>query len=125
MIRWGDQLEQGKASIFTGQFITKTSEHIILRLGTPILVSARGIVHVEHNDLIHQNQLIVTLKSRRLQTEDIVQGIPKIEQLFEARESQSGEVLSDTVHLRLKSAFVRELELVTTEHWSTAVDKSF
>ena len=125
MIRWGDQLEQGKASIFTGQFITKTSEHIILRLGTPILVSARGIVHVEHNDLIHQNQLIVTLKSRRLQTEDIVQGIPKIEQLFEARESQSGEVLSDTVHLRLKSAFVRELELLTTEHWSTAVDKSF
>jgi DNA-directed RNA polymerase subunit beta' len=80
---------------------------------------------VDHNDLIQKNQLIVTLKSRRLQTEDIVQGIPKIEQLFEARESQSGEVLSDTVHLRLRSAFVRELELLTTEHWSTAVDKSF
>lgn len=125
MIRWGDPLENDKASIFTGQFITKSCDNIILRLGTPILTSARGIVHVEHNDLIQKNQLIVTLKSRRLQTEDIVQGIPKIEQLFEARESQSGEVLSNTVHLRLKSAFVRELELLTTEHWSTAVDKSF
>nr|WIL95535.1 DNA-directed RNA polymerase subunit beta' [Picochlorum sp. BH-2019] len=125
MIRWGEPLEEAKASIFTGQFITKNRDNIILRLGTPILISARGVVHVEHNDLIQKNQLIVTLKSRRLQTEDIVQGIPKIEQLFEARESQSGEVLSDTVHLRLKSAFVRELELLTTEHWSTAVDKSF
>ena len=54
----------------------------------PILASARGIIHVFHNDLIQKNDLLVTLKSRRLQTEDIVQGIPKIEQLFEARETR-------------------------------------
>jgi hypothetical protein len=125
LIRWGQEIELGTASVNSGQIIKNTSNGLILRLGTPILASTRGIIHVDHNDLIQKNQLIVTLKSRRLQTEDIVQGIPKIEQLFEARESQSGEVLSDTVHLRLRSAFVRELELLTTEHWSTAVDKSF
>jgi hypothetical protein len=125
LIRWGEEIETNQASIHSGQIIKRTSRSIIIRLGTPILASARGIVHVEHNSLITKNELIVTLKSRRLQTEDIVQGIPKIEQLFEARESQSGEILSDTVHLRLRSAFVRELELLTTEHWSTAVDKSF
>lgn len=125
LIRWGEELEPGYGSVNSGQLIKKTKTTLHLRLGVPILASARGIIHVKHNDLIRKNQLIVTLKSRRLQTEDIVQGIPKIEQLFEARESQSGEVLSDTVHLRLRSAFVRELELLTTEHWSTAVDKSF
>ena len=125
LIRWGEEIELGSAAINSGQIIKKSDTSLVLRLGTPILASTRGIVHVEHNDLIENNQLIVTLKSRRLQTEDIVQGIPKIEQLFEARESQSGEVLSDTVHLRLRSAFVRELELLTTNHWSTAVDKSF
>ena len=125
LIRWGEEIELGTAAINSGQIIKKTNKGLIIRLGTPILASTRGIVHVEHDDLITKNQLIVTLKSRRLQTEDIVQGIPKIEQLFEARESQSGSVLSDTVHLRLRSAFVRELELLTTEHWSTAVDKSF
>ena len=125
LIRWGEEIEPGYGSVNSGQLIKKTQTAIYLRLGIPILASARGIIHVKHNDLIRKNQLIVTLKSRRLQTEDIVQGIPKIEQLFEARESQSGEILSDTVHLRLRSAFVRELELLTTEHWSTAVDKSF
>ena len=125
LIRWGEEIELGTATIHSGQIIKKTNKGLIVRLGTPVLASTRGIVHVEHNDLISKNQLIVTLKSRRLQTEDIVQGIPKIEQLFEARESQSGSVLSDTVHLRLRSAFVRELELLTTEHWSNAVDKSF
>ena len=77
------------------------------------------------NDLVQKNQLLITLKSRRLQTEDIVQGIPKIEQLFEARESQGGEILLDTVHIRLRNAFVRELENIQSEHWSIAVEKSF
>ena len=125
LIRWGEEIEPGYGAVNSGQLVKKTKTALYLRLGIPILASARGIIHVKHNDLIRKNQLIVTLKSRRLQTEDIVQGIPKIEQLFEARESQSGEILSDTVHLRLRSAFVRELELLTTEHWSTAVDKSF
>ena len=111
--------------MYNGKIIKKSKNYIVLRLGKPILASARGIIHVQHNDFVDINQLIITLKSRRLQTEDIVQGIPKIEQLFEARESQSGEILSDTVHLRLRSAFVHELELLNDKHWSIAVEKSF
>jgi len=125
LIRWGDILEPNYGSIYNGQIIKKSKNYILLRLGKPILASARGIIHVQHNDFVDINQLIITLKSRRLQTEDIVQGIPKIEQLFEARESQSGVILSDTVHLRLRSAFVHELELLNDEHWSIAVEKSF
>lgn len=125
LIRLGDRIEPNYGSIYNGQIIKKSKNYILLRLGKPILASARGIIHVQHNDFVDINQLIITLKSRRLQTEDIVQGIPKIEQLFEARESQSGEILSDTVHLRLRSAFVHELELLNDDHWSIAVEKSF
>lgn len=125
LIRWGDVIEPNYGSIYSGQMIKKSKDSILLRLGKPILASARGIIHVQHNDFVDINQLIITLKSRRLETEDIVQGIPKIEQLFEARESQSGEILSDTVHLRLRSAFVHELELLNEDHWSIAVEKSF
>lgn len=125
LIRWGDEVEQNFGCPYNGQVIKKTKNFVLLRTGNPILASARGIIHVNHGDLINQNDLVITLKSRRLQTEDIVQGIPKIEQLFEARESQSGEILADTVHLRLRSAFVQELESLTEEHWSIAVEKSF
>ena len=65
-----------------GQILKKNNKSITLRLGIPILASAHGIVHVFQDDLVVKNQLLITLKSRRLQTEDIVQGIPKIEQLF-------------------------------------------
>jgi RNA polymerase Rpb1, domain 5/RNA polymerase Rpb1, domain 4 len=124
-IRWGQELFPETASIFNGQIIKKTTNKLTIRLGIPILASKRGILHIFQNDLVFKNQLLITLKSRRLQTEDIVQGIPKIEQLFEARESQGGEILSDTVHIRLRQAFVRELELLNNNHWSVAVQNSF
>lgn len=125
LIRWGDEICPNEISMYTGQIIGQTKTNITLRLGKPILASTRGILNVQQNELVTKNQLLITLKSRRLQTEDIVQGIPKIEQLFEARESQSGEILLDTVHLRLKNSFVQELELLKNEHWSHAVDRSF
>jgi len=125
IIRWGQEIEKGYACAHNGQILKKTQTNITLRLGIPILASAHGIIHVFQDDLVFKNQLLITLKSRRLQTEDIVQGIPKIEQLFEARERQAGEVLFDTVHIRLRNAFLRELEFLQDEHWSIAVEKSF
>jgi hypothetical protein len=130
VIRWGDEIYPGFGSAHNGQILKQTSNSLTVRVGLPILSSARGIVHVFNKELIAKNQILVTLKSRRLQTEDIVQGIPKIEQLFEARESQGGQVLHDTVHSRLRNAFVRELEGLVNEYKSSnqraiAVEKSF
>ena len=125
LVRWGQEIEIGIASDHNGQILKKNKNTITMRLGTPILASAHGVVHVFQDDLVFKNQLLITLKSRRLQTEDIVQGIPKIEQLFEARESQGGEILVDTVHIRLRNSFLKELESLQDEHWSSAVEKSF
>ena len=125
LVRWGQEIESGTVSDHNGQILKKTKRSITIRLGTPILASAHGVIHVFQDDLVFKNQLLITLKSRRLQTEDIVQGIPKIEQLFEARESQGGEILVDTVHIRLRNAFIKELESLQDEHWSSAVEKSF
>ncbi len=128
IVRWGQKLLPEVAANFNGQIIKKTLITTNIRVGFPILASARGILHVYHNDLIQNNQLLITLKSRRLQTEDIVQGIPKIEQLFEARERQGGEILLNTVHIRLHSAFLRELKKLPKDlkhEWPMAVEMSF
>ncbi len=121
VLRCGSEIFPGIGIPYSGQIIKKTSETITLRKGIPILASAHGILHIFHGDLVTKNQLLVTLKSRRLQTEDIVQGIPKIEQLFEARETQGGEVLSQNVHTQLKTFFLESLQ---TEKLSLAVPES-
>lgn len=55
--------------------------------------------------------MLITLRSRRLQTEDIVQGIPKIEQLFEARETQGGELIQNNMHTLLNNFFIRARQI--------------
>ena len=110
LIRWGQEICPGFGSAYSGQILKITDKKIVLRHGISILASARGIIHVFHNDLIQKNDLLVTLKSRRLQTEDIVQGIPKIEQLFEARETKGGEIIANSVHTKLQNFFVDALK---------------
>ena len=121
ILRWGQEIFPEIASAYNGRIITLKRNILTIRLGVPFLASSRGILHINHKDLIQKNDLLVTLKSRRLQTEDIVQGIPKIEQLFEARETQGGEILSNNVHILLQNYFVVNLKVYPLQ---SAVSKS-
>nr|AGZ19382.1 RNA polymerase beta prime subunit [Chlorella sp. ArM0029B] len=106
-VRWGQELLTGFAIPVSGQIIKTTLKKVTLRKGIPLLASIRGLVHISHKDLVEKNDLLITLRSRRLQTEDIVQGIPKIEQLFEARETQGGEIIQNNMHTLLNRFFIR------------------
>lgn len=110
-VRWGQELLDGFAIPVSGQIIKTTKKTLTLRKGIPLLASIRGLVHISHNDLVEKNDLLITLRSRRLQTEDIVQGIPKIEQLFEARETQGGEIIQNNMHTLLNNFFIRARQI--------------
>nr|YP_009367780.1 beta'' subunit of RNA polymerase [Neodangemannia microcystis]ARK14784.1 beta'' subunit of RNA polymerase [Neodangemannia microcystis] len=71
---------------------------VTVRLGKPVLVSSGAVFNVKHGDFIEKNTPLVTLPYTRLKTGDIVQGIPKIEELFEARRS-------GTLHKQLKMIY--------------------
>ena len=105
--RWGQEWDSTSAFPASGQITKITQTNLTIRKGVPLLASLRGLVHVLNNDFVEKNQLLVTLRSKRLQTEDIVQGIPKIEQLFEARETQGGEIIQNNMHMLLHNFFRR------------------
>jgi hypothetical protein len=90
LIRTHEELIDGLVSPRSGQIISITEQTLTLRCGVPILASARGLLHTWRGDIVSKKDLLITLQSRRLQTEDIVQGIPKIEQLFEAKRPRPG-----------------------------------
>jgi hypothetical protein len=102
-----DRVQVEIAFPVNGQIMEINQESIILRTGVSYLGSSRGLIYVNNADIVETNQLLLVLKSQQLQTEDIVQGIPKIEQLFEARETQAGKIIRDTVHRRLEQLFVQ------------------
>jgi hypothetical protein len=111
LLRYGEEIVDNFGTCVGGRIIKITPTKLILRKGLPLLASVRGLLHVIQGDLVQKNEILITLRSRRLQTEDIVQGIPKIEQLFEARETQSGEILQNNMHIILKKFFYRALQV--------------
>ena len=68
-----------------GQFIAKTPHIFLFRKATTHLLNDQSILHVRHGDIILKNQPLCSVFYNQSKTGDIVQGIPKIEEIFEAR----------------------------------------
>jgi len=104
-IRYGEQIAENISIPNSGQIIQVDKSKVILRKAHSILFSSKGVFYVHHGDLVEKNSPLLTLFYQRLKTGDIVQGIPKIEQLFEARQTKEGEVLQDNLHDKLHNFF--------------------
>ena len=71
----------------SGKVIRISGSQIVLQKTQPVLYYSQANVHVRRGEWIKQNAPILTLTNQTLVTGDIVQGIPRIEQLFEAPHS--------------------------------------
>jgi hypothetical protein len=105
LIRFGDEIGDGLASCVNGQVVSLKKNRLTIQTGVANLSAKGGSIYTEHNQIIKKNDIVLMLKSQRLQTEDIVQGIPKIEQLFEARKTQAGQLVANSIHTKLESIF--------------------
>jgi DNA-directed RNA polymerase subunit beta' len=90
-----------------GQLIHMNKHIITLRLGQPLVISPRSIIHSYHGDFVRIKKPVITLTYEQLKTGDIVQGIPKIEQLFEARTTKRGRLFRDNLTNLLNGLFLK------------------
>ncbi|WP_144017781.1 DNA-directed RNA polymerase subunit beta' [Planktothrix sp. PCC 11201] len=74
--------------------IPVTGNQITLRRGRPYRVSSGAILHVKDGDLVQRGDNLVLLVFERAKTGDIIQGLPRIEELLEARKPKEACVLA-------------------------------
>jgi DNA-directed RNA polymerase subunit beta' len=78
-----------------GQLTTDKSPYTItLRVGRPYRVSPGAVLQVEDGDLVQRGDNLVLLVFERAKTGDIIQGLPRIEELLEARKPKEGCILA-------------------------------
>nr|AMN09167.1 RNA polymerase beta subunit [Atractomorpha echinata] len=106
-IYYGDQINQNIAISQAGQVIHLNRNKLTIRKGQSIFLSSKAILHACNGDLIDKNFPVVTLPYQKLKAGDIVQGIPKIEQFFEARITRRGRLFRDSIPNLLKGLFKR------------------
>ena len=117
LIRCGEELSKDVGVTESGQVIQVEKNYVKLRRAQPILFSSRGVFHVNHGDFIDKGSPLLTLFYQRIKTGDIVQGIPKIEQLFEARQTKEGEIIPNNSAEKLDRFFNRFKQELNFKHY--------
>jgi hypothetical protein len=91
----------------SGQIIHWNLNKVTIRKAQPFFVSAKTTFHAFHGDFVQSKEPIITLIYQKLKTGDIIQGIPKVEQFFEARTTKRGRLFRDNLPNLLKGLFLK------------------
>ena len=101
----GEDVVPGHSSVLPGQVVSIEKEKITLRRTQALLFYSQGAMHVNHGEWVDKNAPILTLTYQKLVTGDIVAGIPKIEQFFEAPATKEGEPIPTSMQAKLRRTF--------------------
>ena len=107
LVRVGCFLTDFKKSIYSGQIYKITEDFISIRLGRPYLISENSILRVNSGSFVQRADILATLVYEKLKTVDIVQGLPKVEEILEARKIKNSCLLAPAEgQLYLKNSLV-------------------
>nr|YP_009391853.1 RNA polymerase b''''-subunit [Acrosorium ciliolatum]ARW59997.1 RNA polymerase b''''-subunit [Acrosorium ciliolatum] len=112
----GDFIATNLISHDSGQVIAIRDNQVIIRLGQPYLISPGSFLHINNNGLIQRGENIATLVFDRFKTGDIVQGLPRIEEILEARKKTETSL---NPHIMLEAKFRYYLNQGLTIHDAT------
>lgn len=78
----------------SGQVLQVDGKEVTLRVARPYRVSPGAVLHVDDGDLVQRGDNLVLLIFERTKTGDIIQGLPRIEELLEGRKPKEACVLA-------------------------------
>ncbi len=100
-VKLGDLLVEGRDEVapgvvvpHSGEVVYLTDSQVVLRLARPYRVSAGAVLQIDNGDLVQRGDNLVLLVFERAKTGDIIQGLPRIEELLEARKPKEACVLA-------------------------------
>ena len=99
----GDLVSKDQSIGACGEIEKVDGKKVKLRLGRPYMVSPDSVLHVRDGDLVQRGDGLALLVFERQKTGDIVQGLPRIEELLEARRPRDSAILcrkSGTVDIK-------------------------
>ncbi|MDO5436619.1 MAG: DNA-directed RNA polymerase subunit beta'', partial [bacterium] len=85
----------GETTKCSGRVIEVGKDKVVVRIGRPHLISPGTLLQVENNALILRGDLLATLVFERQKTGDIVQGLPRVEELLEARKPKDSAIVAE------------------------------
>ena len=104
-LRYGTIFENQKIVSLGGLVIYIDKKAFTIREAIPFLITSRSLINVHQDESIKQGSRLFTFLSYQVKTGDIIQGIPKIEEFFEARLTRDGLPILTNLHTQIKQFF--------------------
>nr|QCI06092.1 RNA polymerase b'-subunit [Dicranema revolutum] len=103
----GDNLTNNIVIYCSGKIVEIKNNQVKIRIGQPYLIPTGSIIHINNNNLIQKGENIATLIFKKAKTGDIVQGLPRVEEILEARKKSDNsfnphKILESKFHTYLK-----------------------
>ena len=120
LVRTGTALTSNTRSQYAGQIFKIEENTIFIRLGRPYLISEGAVLGVDVNSLVEKADRLATLVYEVQKTVDIVQGLPKVEEILEARKIKNGCLLAPSegqVYLKNK-----RIEIIKSPNDKLSID---
>jgi DNA-directed RNA polymerase subunit beta' len=95
LLRTGDAISKQSQAQHSGQVTKVDGTEVVVRKGRPYLISGNTQLQCEDGNLVQRGDLMATLIFERQKTGDIVQGLPRVEELLEARKPKEAAILSE------------------------------
>ena len=116
--------ESGEKAPVSGVVTEISKTGITIRNGRPYLISPGTMLLIDSGSLVLRGDLLATLVFEREKTGDIVQGLPKVEELLEGRKPKDCAILAEydgTAKIEIDDDGLPRLFLVNDEGSSTEI----
>jgi DNA-directed RNA polymerase subunit beta' len=97
LLKNADPISKSSTAVHSGQITGIDGTEVTLRKGRPYLISANTQLQSEDGALVQRGDLLATLVFERQKTGDIVQGLPRVEELLEARKPKESAILAERI----------------------------
>lgn len=87
--------ESGEKSAISGIVVKTDKSSVSLRTGRPYLISPATMLQVNNGALVQRGDMLATLVFERQKTGDIVQGLPRVEELLEGRKPKESATVAE------------------------------
>jgi len=87
--------ESGEQSTVSGKVVGVSKTEVTVRTGRPYLISPGTMLQVDSGALVLRGDMLATLVFERQKTGDIVQGLPRVEELLEGRKPKESAILAE------------------------------
>ena len=87
--------DSGETSTVSGVVVSSKKGAVVVRSGRPYLISAGTQLQIVEGSLVQRGDSVATLLYERQKTGDIVQGLPRVEELLEARKPKDCAILAE------------------------------